>query len=686
MSCQREAASYLGGEAVHFTVSRYDGRPQALTHIKRSRESGTAGGSAPRSKMPTRVLWPVLLLILLPSFAFPAEISLVEDGVAQCVIVAPPTFSDLQRLAVDDFRNAIRRASGAEIPVLSADEARNLPKSTVRILLNPEHAADQLGVTVDDLREEEFCIKSIGNTLVILARDRRSSNPNKNSFVTTWAFSYLLDRYVGVRWLWPGELGTVVPKRATIRIPELNVRWQPPLVRRSFNLNVIPSSDPQDEKELVLWAAHHQVTGERVDYRFAHSFRKGQTNGDWWGRFHETRPDMLAKNPAGEADCPNGHPDRVKLCISNPAVTEEILRLWRAAGRPDFWDVTPNDGNCFCTCDGCRRLDQQYGGVTYSKEEIWTRPPHVSLTGRYVWFWNQLIRKMRQENPNVRIGVYFYSAYRDPPKHLRLEKGIVGEIVHGFDFTLWKAWQAAGAEEIGLRPNWWHMGANAPHLPLHTAGSYIEQARENGMRWIKMDSMLEYWATQGPYYYLVARLIARPDLSTEEIITEYCDAFGDASADIRRYLDYWEEYHRRVAYNIPAGGSLSQNPDGLYERVCREHWGTILHPLSGHWKTLPWIYTPDVLARGRAILDDAEAKAGDEATRLRIQFLRDGLTQVEKTIAVLKASKSDREIPIRALHEFSRVARSQYGYWGSDGLWIMQHWGVIGKEFDLEGL
>ena len=403
--------------------------------------------------------------------------------------------------------------------------------------------------------------------------------------------------------------------------------------------------------QLVLWAAHHQVAGERVDYRFAHSFRKGQTNGDWWGRFHETRPDMLAKNPAGQVGYPNGKPDRVKLCISNPAVTEEILRLWRAAGKPDFWDVTPNDGNCFCSCDGCRKLDQEYGDVTYTKEEIWSRPPHVSLTDRYVWFWNQLIREMRKQNPNAKIGVYFYSAYRDPPKRLRLEDGIVGEIVHGFDFEFWKSWQAVGAKEIGLRPNWWHMGANAPHLPLHTVGSYIEQARENGMRWIKMDTLVEYWAAQGPYYYLVARLIARPDLSTEEIIAEYCDAFGAASADIRRYLDFWEEYHQRVAYNVPAGGSLSQDPDGLYERVCREQWGSVVHPLSGHWRTLPWIYTPEVLARGRAILDDAESKASDDPTRLRIQFLRDGLTQVEKTAAVLKAKKTDRETPIRALND-----------------------------------
>ena len=628
----------------------------------------------------------LFLIFPLTSAAFSSELTLVEKGVSKCVVVAPASMSDLQRIAVDDFRRTIRRASGAEIPIVDAAEETKWPESIVRILLDSDAAVDRIGLTTDDLKEEEFRIKSVGNAIVILARDLRKGRGNKDSLVTTWAFSYLLDRYVGVRWLWPGELGTVVPRRETIRLPELDVRWQPPLVRRSLNINAIPKSDEEDNEALVLWAAHHQAAGERVNYRFAHSFRKGQMNGDWWGRFYETKPEMLAKDPAGQADCPNGKPDRVKLCVSNPAVMEEILRLWRAAGKPDFWDVTPNDGNCFCTCDGCRKLDQEYGDVAYTKEEIWKRPPHVSLTDRYVWFWNQLIREMRKQNSDAKIGVYFYSAYRDPPKHLRLEDGIVGEIVHGFDFEFWKSWQAVGAQEIGLRPNWWHMGASAPHLPLHTVGPYVEQARENGMRWIKMDTLVEYWATQGPYYYLVARLIARPDLSTEEIIAEYCDAFGTASAEIRRYLDFWEEYHQRVAYNVPAGGSLSQDPNGLYERVCQEQWGAVVHPLSGHWRTLPSIYTPDVLARGQAILDDAESKANDEATRLRIQFFRDGLVQVGKTVAVLKARKGDQEIPIRSLNAFSRDARKKYGYWGSNGLWIMQHWGVIGKEVNLEGM
>lgn len=476
-----------------------------------------------------------LILSLSASSTDGRELTLVQDGKANCAMVVPAEATDLQKAAVEDFTRTVRRASGAEIPVIKEAEAARLSSNTVRIVLGPGPLAEKLGFKGDDLKPEEFRLITADNAIVVLARDLPSSSSRASrtwgeSRVTTWALSYILDRHLGVRWLWPGELGTVVPARRTIRVPELDVRWQPTQLGRNFRSSRGP--------EVLLWSAHHQVTGGRQNYRFSHSFRRGSDNGEWWDRFHESRPDNFAKNSAGEIAYTNNDKEFFQLCVSNPAVTEQIVRGWEEAGRPDFWDVTPNDGSGYCTCDNCRALDLKYGGVTYSKEDIWKQAPHVSLTDRYVWHWNQLIRIMREKNPNVRIGVYYYSAYRNPSRTLKVEDRIVGQIVHGFDFSFWKSWQAVGAKEIDLRPNWWHMGANGPNLPLRQAGEYVEQARKSGMRLFLMDSLMEYWAAQGPYYYVMARLAARPDLTTEDVISEYCEAFGKAAPETRRYLDF----------------------------------------------------------------------------------------------------------------------------------------------------
>jgi hypothetical protein len=53
---------------------------------------------------------------------------------------------------------------------------------------------------------------------------------------------------------------------------------------------------------------------------------------------------------------------------------------------------------------------------------------------------------------------------------------------------------------------------------------------------------------------------------------------------------------------------------------------------------------------------------------------------------ILKSPKARRVVQIKAVNEFARKAKAKYGYWGSNGLWIMQHWGAIGREIDLDGM
>ncbi len=618
--------------------------------------------------------------------------AIVRNHRAVASVIVPDQMNPLQEIAVTDFVRTIYKSTGAELPVINEKEAGTLPLNSSRIVIGPSKLTAGLGFSGSDLKPEEFQITTSGNTLIILARDivhsERPKNiwselESENSRVTQWALGYLLDRYVGVRWLWPGDLGTHIPEKRSIILPELDLRFQTPYVRRCFN---VIEGNPEN----LLWLNYHTFAGERKDYHFQHSFRATTDNGDWYSEFRDTHPEYLARDPEGNPGYVYNRKTFYKLCISNPGVTDEIIHRWVEAGKPDFWDVTPNDGNGFCSCDQCMELDRKYGDVAYTREEVWNRPDHVFLTDRYVWFWNQLIHKMRSLNPDVKIGIYLYSAYRNPPKKLKVAEGIIGEMVHGFDFSFWKAWQEAGIQEIGLRPNWLYMGASGPHLPLTTMGKYVEQARENGMILINMDCFHEYWATQGPYYYLLGRLVARPDLHTPEIIEEYCDAFGKAAPAIREYLDYWEKYHLKVAYNIPAGGKLSQDSSGLYETICRTHFGEALHPLRGHWITQPYIYTPEIMEGAMSILDRAGELAKTNTSRRRIDFLRDGLEMVEKSktymVAYNQKDEPGKQVAARELEHFGEAMRIKHGYWNSKDLFFLKYWGLMGKERDTSGM
>jgi hypothetical protein len=625
----------------------------------------------------------IILLILLfmgcsiTIFGQNNSICLVKNGKPNMGIYAPKDTQKMSQLAIKDFIKTIERASGAVVEEKDEKLLGTAPKGQIKMIFGPSRLTDSVLGKSTAVQPEEFKIITKGEFLVILAKDIQRQLAVRSTMTTAFALGHIMENYMGVKWLWPGELGTQIPKTKDITIPEMNFTKQPKLVRRRFNL-------PQKEDDLKLWASYHRAMGERINYNFMHSFRKIGSNGDWWADFYEKKPSLLAQSPNGKPEF-LFKDDFFKVCTSNPETVDEIVSRWQKAGAPDIWDVTFNDGNGWCCCDACQALDKKYGGNEYKKEDIWRGAEHVNLTERMVHFWNNTIKKMRTINPNAQITVFLYGRHKEAPVHQKLEAGILGEMVHGYNFEKWHDWAKAGIDGIGLRPNWWHMGANAPHLPLHVTGNYIKTAHKNRMTHLFMDSMNEYWATQGVYYYMVARLADNEDLSIDAIIDEYCSAFGKASNDVKDYIAYWEKYHEKVAYNIPAGGKLSVDTNGIYEVESRKNFKDVLHPLSGHWKMMPYIYTADVLDKANAILQKALKNANGDATATkRVSYLQDGLRHVALTIEYLKANKDKKETTLKAIGEFNKTMRQKYGYWNTQELARMKEWGLIGKEFKVD--
>jgi len=609
---------------------------------------------------------------------------LVKDGQAQAVLVVPPDSDTMRLQSIASFQKILERSTGTRLPEVST--LQEAAQYEGRIVFGPSAITEGLGFGDVTLQPEEFKLKTSNGDLIILAEDRvlGSDKPmniwtdirSEEARVTQWALGYLLDRHLGVRFLWPGELGTVVPPHENSSLPEMDVTWQQPLVRRSFN--VIEANDANIE-----WLNYHQFAGKRTDYRFRHSFRKGADNGPW----QKTHPHLLAKNPEGIPSVYRNKPAFFKLCLTEPETSSEIVRLWREAGAPDFWDVTPNDGNGFCTCDNCRAIDKEYGNLELSKENIWKRNGDAQFTERYVWFWNQLLEKMRSVNADVQVGIYLYGATRDAPVHQKLHPGVVGEMVSGWDFSRWKQWQAAGIDGVGLRPNWLYMSAAGPHLPLNQAGDYLAKARDNGMLTISLDCFHEYWADQGPYYYLLTRMVARPEMTKDEVIAEYVAAFGAAAPAMREYLNYWSDYSKEVAWNIPAGGKLSQDPNGMYEKLSLEKFGEVMHPLQGHWKMMPHIYTPKKLSDADAILVKGQSMTDDPDTIERLEYFRDGLRLVVQINAYLRSGiKPYPDDKLQELKIFHQKMKAKYDYWNSKDLFFLAYWGMSGKDVDVVGM
>ncbi len=590
----------------------------------------------------------VALLMHVGSTALAVDRELVSDGEANSAIVIDTPDNDFARQAANELVYHVTRASGIAIPTIDKDTVSELPDDKTIVVIGGGDLARSLGASVDDLREEEFIVKTQGRHVVFAGCDAiAGSEPGgtSGSPATLWAVDYFLDRHMGVRWLWPGDVGTYVPEAGRVVVPEMDVRYRPEMVTRRFRPalksrgTIDARTTNRDEVDQTIadvdrWNARHQL-GRREAIGSMHSFQ------EWWEKYHEEYPDIFATLPEGMTH-PYPTAERVNLCVSNPQVEELILEEWRAAGRPDMWSVAPNDGQGYCVCEDCRALDIPDTLGADPLDIVFNRSV-VSLTGRYLDLWRRLLDRMRAENPDASLKTLAYANYRlanSEMEPLGYEDALTISLVPDNwteeEYQSLSEWQRLGADVI-LRPNFWFVGGAAPYLPLHEAGRFWEHAVDTDIiGWY--GNMRGYWGTQGPQYYLVTRLCTRPELGVDDVLAEYASAFGESAPAIEEYLSYWEEITEAADY--PDWAGHFQEHGGFYERTLTER-DLRIHPFWGSWYIMPFLYTDERLAGAHQILDRAAALADGDADALaKIDFLRDGLEHLELTRDVVELANA----------------------------------------------
>lgn len=556
---------------------------------------------------------------------------LVRDGNPQGVVVCSAPADSPQRLAVEEFVRVVKRSTGARLPVVSDQEEATLPKETIRLFVGDSPQAKAAGLEEANLPAESFRILTRGNALFLVGKDETSpeSGTLPASRPTLWALNRLLEEGLGVRWLWPGELGTYIPQHKDFSLAPEYVTYQPTLLLRSLRLNISDrrrlasadrTVDARLKEEALLWAENHQA-GRRGDIQLGHAF------ADWWAKYSGTHPDYFAEGPPG-ARLPYPTAERAKLRLANPQVIEQIAENYDAAGRPEFWNVCPNDGTGFDISAETQAWDLPAG---QSEADIFSG--RANLTARYVEFWNRLYQRLAKINPEVKLATYAYSAYHQPPPAERplTAQAVVGIVDTYNAYDNWKGWADSGASLI-LRPNWWHQGGDAPYLPLAKTARYLKFAWDHGMVGLDMDSVIGYWATQGPNYYLAARMMTNSSLTLDEILSEYASAFGGGADKIREYLDYWQKISDQYNYPQNATSDSPENLRGRYEDLVREgKIGTSI--LNGSKYALPYLYGDEVLAPAERLLDEATAAidSKDQEAHQRVDFLRHGLQELRAT-------------------------------------------------------
>ena len=592
----------------------------------------------------------ILLTAVAPGNA--ARLTLVQDGEPAAVIILGKAPNPVAFEAAHELQRVVRRISGAMLPIYLENEfstgMEGPRRAMPRLFVGDSETAREAGLDLSMLPLEGFVVKTTTfaptrpsplthirkprnrhPALILAGRDDpiqngawRGERANRYLRGTAYAVYSFLEEELGARWLWPGELGEVVPERSTIRVEPRDRSEAPKLAQRIFRCGRYNSGGwwqlrGQVGTPLAVWTRLGYESGQWMDH-----LRLGDAAGldkpsregvvGWGDKYAETHPEYFALQPTGERLNRELY-GRVRLCLSNPEVIAHIVRevcdAFRADPELKIYGIELSDVfGAYCTCASCRDW-----GPTLS-----------DLVARH---WTAIAEQVAREFPDRLLYAHPYHKYVDPPVEVKsLPENIVlhpvGQNISGYtaapdrerSVKSWLGWSKLSAQIMIWRPNY---PCSDVGFPLNYARQLAEDIKlfyANKLAGVDIDHMRNIWAGDGLNYYVACKLFWDPEQDVDALVQDYCDkGFGSAAAAVRTYFDAVEALTLQMAHHEPSAAHPIGLPGGESGGV-----GLAIH------------FTPEVTTRFHALLDAAVEAAGeDTAVRARIAFLRTAVTYVE---------------------------------------------------------
>lgn len=636
------------------------------------------------------------------SLAASAQVTLVRDGQATAAIITADTPTPTAQYAAEELVWHVKKATGVALPVHAESGA---PEGVhTRVYIGDTAAGRHLGLDPVQLARETWIVRSVGNDLFLAGREDdgdpfAEDNPNVGPLFAVYEF---VERALGARWLWPGELGTYIPPADTVEIPAITLVETPSLQFRRFywymirNVSIGSGTlDPADARfgfspegaraygeALQVLLRRHRQGGLDAKPPTGHAF------SGWWQKYGKEHPEWFAMRKDGVRGSLDPEAVHVDMCVSNPGLHDFIVSQWDGES---VLLLGPVDRPGRCACEQCQAWDApQPETPPWFAERVYKtdRRAQESFSGvtsdRYARFWRAILEKAKARNPHALVSMSFIyeNEFPAPQFDIHLGRQIYGEFVQWQDPHLrwfpmheepyawireqWLGWRKTGMR-MGYRPNYLHDGYVMPHFETRQSGEFFQFAWKHGMEGASFDSLTGQWAVHGPRLYMHLRLMQDPERDLDAIRAEYYDAFGPAADTMRRYFEYWEDY---AFENQMRFLKLFWDIGHRYR----------VYPLAAHHA-----FPEAAFAPAQALLTQArqEAAAGGARAEFadRVQFIQTGLDHARlatKVTALFDGQElppeANRDAARDAVEELVAFRKAHEHLFFSDLLWVTSYW------------
>ena len=550
---------------------------------------GAAGSVAAEHPAQAPDLTPVVLRELAPH----APVILADGGKAVGSIAAMHSTKNPHcKQALKELSAVIEAATGVKLPVTNG----SIPDGPALVIGDcPESRA--AGLNPAALPPEGYAIKTAPNRVFLVARHEADGPARYDAH--TAALASFMERFVGVRWYWPTNLGgRSVPKLDRLSVPPT---W---------------FEDAPVSRIRTAWPPFDAVPA-KTDYRFLYALLGGghswpvsvQCHTPHWNRnqdYIKNRPECFGLRADGTRNfgviC-YGHPRTLETYLEeidaqlSGEVTDRGKRHNMVVIRGNAISVSPADVGITCQCKHCQALMEPDRG---------SRASASRLLGDFV---ARLAREVGKRWPGKVVSYLPYVNYTLAPEGLEFPDnvevmvcGMPGLAMYK-EPAVWKQYQAnidTWRELTGRKAQTWEYSCwpadrtKAPYQYPHVAKTYYQHNRTR-----LVGSFINGgngdWNRQHVTLYCWMKLMWNPDLDVDAVMAEYCRRmYGPAAKTMAELLALqcrqWEE----VQWPTP---KLS------------------MKAVYGH------SFTKEVVARMQGLVKQAYKKAGDdEGVEARLDY------------------------------------------------------------------
>ena len=511
---------------------------------------------------------------------------MIRNGQTEFVIVLTPDSGKAAQFAAGELAVHLSGIAGSPIPVVDTP-----PADKAAIIVGSPAIAAAWGINPAEFDRDGFIIRRKGRQILLIGRDTPGRSPLKTTLepgykrecATLFAVYDFLERFAGVRFYFPGELGVVTPPKKDWSLPEIDIYDRPDWIQRRFSSGNhsgrparYPAKITADRKiELI---AYHQLRNRRETLLLPCCH--GMSCLKLIERFGQSHPEYFCLYPDGSrSNDPHAPGIQGHICYSNAGIKNEIVQdgiaflqqkpakernlkswhsWWHPVGLPIF-DMMPTDGLRLCCCPECSKH--------FGKD--------AKAANDYIWdFFIDTANKIKAGGGNGYVSTMAYAQYGNPPEreipeHLMVMLATRGpwdldspEILkHETDrIKLWTG-------KLGRRTwlwtypgKYWGMLKGVPHSTPRTIGKYFKLISPHIFgAYIESDS--DVFIFNHLNHYIFGKVAWNNDCDIDALLDEYYTLmYGAAAGPMKEFFErietLWMTRIGGKAVNTPLGPKI----------------------------------------------------------------------------------------------------------------------------------